>query len=116
MSRLNNLTPDQKETIRLDGDAVKPSHKVPTYQELLDASLDMTFPASDPISPTAAMYAEKQIETKSDDTDWSLKPGGDTAPKKNKTNKGPIKFPTAQSKESSKSDKPSAPKPKKPKA
>lgn len=52
--------------------------KMPTYQELLDESLDQTFPASDPISPGAAMHADKQISTGQDDTDWTLKPG--TAP------------------------------------
>jgi hypothetical protein len=56
----------------------KPHEKVPTYQELLDEALDQTFPASDPISPSAAMHAEKQISSKKDETDWTLKPGGAT--------------------------------------
>jgi hypothetical protein len=46
----------------------------PTYQELLDESLDQTFPASDPISPGAAMRAEKQIRTGKDKKDWELEP------------------------------------------
>lgn len=60
---------------RLEGRADKPSDTVPTYQELLDEALDETFPASDPISPSAAMAAEKRISTAKDDTDWTLKPG-----------------------------------------
>lgn len=64
----------EKESKRLDGTAAK-AEKVPTYQELLDESLDQTFPASDPISPSAAMHAEKQIETARDGTDWALKQG-----------------------------------------
>lgn len=60
---------------RLEGKANAPHEKVPTYQELLDDALDQTFPASDPISPTAAMAAEKRIETARDQTDWTLKPG-----------------------------------------
>jgi hypothetical protein len=60
---------------RLEGKADQPSEKVPTYQELLDEALDETFPASDPISPSAAMAAEKRIRTDKDATDWALKPG-----------------------------------------
>jgi len=50
--------------------------KVPSYQALLDDALDQTFPASDPISPSAAMYAEAQVATEKDAVDWVLKPGG----------------------------------------
>jgi hypothetical protein len=64
-----------KEARRLDGKSKQPAAKVPTYQELLDESLDETFPASDPISPSAAMHAEKRIATGKDDVDWQLKPG-----------------------------------------
>lgn len=60
---------------RLEGKAEAPAEKVPTYQELLDEALDETFPASDPISPTAAMAAEKRIRTDKDTTDWTLRPG-----------------------------------------
>ena len=63
----------QKESKRLDG-ASKPAAKVPTYQELLDESLDETFPASDPISPGAAMHAERQVATGKDEVDWQLRP------------------------------------------
>jgi hypothetical protein len=65
----------RKESERLEGKAPNPEAKVPTYQELLDESLDQTFPASDPISPSAAMHAERQMSTKKDPVDWSLKPG-----------------------------------------
>lgn len=65
------------ETQRQQGKATQPEDKVPTYQELLDESLEETFPASDPISPSAAMHAEKQVSTPKDDKDWTLKPGSD---------------------------------------
>lgn len=61
---------------RMDGQCDKPKDKVPTYQELLDEALDETFPASDPISPSAAMHAQERIDSAKDTTDWSLKPGG----------------------------------------
>ena len=60
---------------RLEGKASKPAETVPTYQELLDEALDETFPASDPISPSAAMAAEKRISTEKDKHDWTLRPG-----------------------------------------
>jgi hypothetical protein len=60
---------------RLEGKARAPADAVPTYQELLDEALDETFPASDPISPSAAMAAEKRIKTEKDATDWTLRPG-----------------------------------------
>jgi hypothetical protein len=67
---------------------------VPTYQELLDEALQETFPASDPISPSAAMSAEKRISTQRDQTDWELKPGSEepARPEKAKT-----PFPTTES-------------------
>jgi hypothetical protein len=65
---------------RLEGKANQPAETVPTYQELLDEALDETFPASDPISPTAAMAAEKRIQTAKDGTDWTLRPGADKPP------------------------------------
>jgi len=63
-------------------------HPLPTYQELLDEALELTFPASDPISPGAAMRAERRIATSIDETDWELEtdaapraqPAGDTGP------------------------------------
>ncbi|MGE5453487.1 MAG: hypothetical protein ACM3VZ_16780 [Acidobacteriota bacterium] len=67
----------KREALRVEGKRRKRHERVPTYQELLDDALDQTFPASDPISPTAAMHADKQISTSKDDTDWQLQPGGD---------------------------------------
>ncbi|WP_420991889.1 hypothetical protein ACKI2N_026990 [Cupriavidus sp. 30B13] len=58
----------------------KKDKKPATYQEAVDDSLDMTFPASDPISPSAAMHAEKETSTARDDTDWHLKPGSEHQP------------------------------------
>lgn len=46
-----------------------------TYQAAVDASLEMTFPASDPISPGAAMHAERQVSTLRDKIDWNLARG-----------------------------------------
>lgn len=51
-----------------------------TYQQAVDESVDMTFPASDPISPSAAMHAEKETSTAVDDTDWKLEPGSAHTP------------------------------------
>ncbi len=69
----------RKESERLEGKAAEPGAKVPTYQELLDESLDETFPASDPISPGAAMHTEKEVSTGKDPVDWALKPGAEPA-------------------------------------
>jgi hypothetical protein len=73
-------TPEQ-EAERLEGRARKPEDKLPTYQELLDEALQETFPASDPISPSAAMRAEKAVKTPMDQRDWKLKPSGDKKPR-----------------------------------
>jgi hypothetical protein len=73
---MKDLHSRQKEAERLEAKHDHPARKVPTYQELLDESLDETFPASDPISPSAAMHADKQVVTDKDDVDWQLKPGG----------------------------------------
>ncbi|MCR5868612.1 MAG: hypothetical protein ACK4PH_07955 [Aquincola tertiaricarbonis] len=62
-----------KEDQRLEGKS-KDKDRVPTYQELLDESLDQTFPASDPISPGAAINAERRTSTDKDEVDWELKP------------------------------------------
>jgi hypothetical protein len=48
---------------------------LPTYQELLDEAIELTFPASDPISPGAAMRTKRRIATPMDETDWELEPG-----------------------------------------
>jgi hypothetical protein len=66
--------PDAK-TISTDASTnVDPDARTPTYQESLDEALDETFPASDPISPSAAMHAEQRIQTAKDAVDWAGKP------------------------------------------
>lgn len=69
-----------RESKRHSGECPGQSEKVPTYQELLDEALDETFPASDPISPTAAMHASHRIESTRDEVDWALRPGGHQPP------------------------------------
>lgn len=71
-----STAPQKATDRRLDGQAEQPEEKLPTYQELLDESLEETFPASDPISPSAAMRAERAISTQKDAQDWTLKPDG----------------------------------------
>ena len=44
--------------------------QTPTYQESLDDSLDKTFPASDPISPSVGVHAEASVSTGKDRKDW----------------------------------------------
>ncbi len=56
---------------------VPPAEESYTYQEAVDESLEMTFPARDPISPGAAMYADKQVSTRRDVTDWKLAAGSE---------------------------------------
>lgn len=56
------------------------SKEARTYQAAVDDSLEMTFPASDPISPSAAMHAEKRTQTARDDVDWKLRRGSEAQP------------------------------------
>jgi hypothetical protein len=80
---------------------------VPTYQALLDDALEQTFPASDPISPSAAMSAEERVATDRDSTDWVLQPGSDTpcatpvtaspTPAATEPSTGEFIFPTSES-------------------
>ena len=44
-----------------------------TYQQALDEALAETFPASDPISPSAAMHLEERISSERDAVDWKLR-------------------------------------------
>lgn len=64
--------------------AVRPAadeeNRTKTYQAALDDSLEMSFPASDPISPSAAIHAEKKTQTARDDVDWMLKRGSEHQP------------------------------------
>lgn len=60
---------------RHSGAAVSPQAKVPTYQELLDAALDDTFPASDPLAVSTALHVHEPRTTARDCHDWSLQPG-----------------------------------------
>ncbi len=69
-----------RESKRHSGECPSQTEKVPTYQELLDEALDETFPASDPISPTAAMHASHRVESARDEVDWALQPGGHQPP------------------------------------
>jgi hypothetical protein len=50
-----------------------------TYQDLLDESLFLTFPASDPISAHAAARCADPCDTPANASDWHLHPGS-TAP------------------------------------
>lgn len=48
-------------------------HEIPqTYQELLDESLYLTFPASDPICAQAAMHCGEAIDSPANASDWRL--------------------------------------------
>lgn len=57
-----------------------PDTLVRTYQAVVDDSLEMTFPASDPISPGVAMHAERETSTVRDDVDWTLRRGSEHQP------------------------------------
>ncbi|HSN33230.1 MAG TPA: hypothetical protein VLU41_11145 [Ideonella sp.] len=69
------------EGARLDGRARRAEDRVPTYQELLDEAIAETFPASDPISPSAAMHTGRRISTPRDGVDWTLVPGAAAPPR-----------------------------------
>ena len=100
-----------RKTVRMEGRGRRHEDRVPTYQELLDDALDQTFPASDPISPSAAIYADKQLSTGKDGVDWTLaKSSGSDAPSLGSgpssfedtsvsdavvIDRGPVHFPTA---------------------
>jgi hypothetical protein len=46
-----------------------------TYQSLLDESLSLTFPASDPVCATAATHCGDPCDTPANGADWRLDPG-----------------------------------------
>lgn len=62
------------------GSASGADARPPTYQQLLDDALDQTFPASDPISPSAAMSAARRTQTEGNPRDWTLRPGEASEP------------------------------------
>lgn len=57
--------------------AAAPQDSPSTYQQVLDEALEETFPASDPISPSAAMHAERRADDGSGSPDWTLEPGSE---------------------------------------
>ncbi|MBK1688571.1 hypothetical protein [Rubrivivax gelatinosus] len=59
--------------------AAAPQDSPATYQQVLDEALQETFPASDPISPSAAMHAERRAEDAAGQPDWTLEPGSERA-------------------------------------
>jgi hypothetical protein len=72
---MNPRTSEQAQR-RQEGTAQPADDKLPTYQELLDTAVEDTFPASDPISPSAALHTGRPVETPMDDRDWKLEPAG----------------------------------------
>ncbi|CAG2154594.1 hypothetical protein LMG31506_05134 [Cupriavidus yeoncheonensis] len=72
--------PDARSSASADDKRKTSEDKRKTYQGAVDDSLEMTFPASDPISPSAAMHAEKKTRTHRDDVDWKLKRGSEHQP------------------------------------
>ncbi|CAM3517091.1 hypothetical protein BOSP111201_09580 [Bordetella sputigena] len=62
--------PKQGRQDKADKNAGHADDKVHTYQESLDEAIEETFPASDPISPSAAEKADRKISTPKDDVDW----------------------------------------------
>lgn len=73
--------PAKRQSSRADArSSASGEDKRKTYQGAVDDSLEMTFPASDPISPGAAMHAEKKTQTGRDDVDWKLKRGSEQQP------------------------------------
>lgn len=71
------MTPEARERDqrRMDGCCTRKRERVPTYQELLDDALEQTFPASDPISPSAAMHTHALLNSAENRKDWTLQPG-----------------------------------------
>lgn len=55
-----------------------------TYQECVDDALEMTFPASDPVSTSPAMHPVRRTRTGRDEVDWHLQPGSERPPARHK--------------------------------
>jgi hypothetical protein len=53
------------------------TQQAPTYQEVLDEALAETFPASDPIAPSAASHTAQPVFAGKDEKDWKLQPGSE---------------------------------------
>lgn len=65
MNQSTEPTPPEKK------DAPSGSQEEPlTYQESLDEALAETFPASDPISPSAAESADRKVQSPGNPVDW----------------------------------------------
>lgn len=76
-SRSASTAPSPKQpgaTPARPGEGAEDAQELPTYQERLDEALEETFPASDPISPSAAEHIERRTSTPKDDKDWELEP------------------------------------------
>jgi hypothetical protein len=56
------------------------NEQLDTYQDLLDESLHLTFPASDPISAHAATRCGDDVSTSANASDWRLHPGSAAEP------------------------------------
>jgi hypothetical protein len=69
---MNTRTSAEQSGDRLEAKAANPEDKLPTYQELLDEAVDETFPASDPVAPSAARRTKHAVSTAKDDQDWKL--------------------------------------------
>lgn len=55
------------------------SEDLESYQDLLDESLNLTFPASDPICAQAATRCGDPVATQANAADWRLHPGSKDA-------------------------------------
>ena len=51
-----------------------------TYQDMLDESLEETFPASDPIAPGPAAHPGGRVASDRNAKDWALEPGSAQPP------------------------------------
>jgi hypothetical protein len=53
-------------------DRTRPT-EIRTYQQALDEALTETFPASDPISPSALEAEDRALRSRADPVDWPLR-------------------------------------------
>lgn len=59
---------------RLEGSAERAEERLPTYQELIDEAVELTFPASDPPATSAGSHTGRALSTPKDERDWALEP------------------------------------------